>query len=186
MSTDTASGENPYRASEAEVSDLPSDAEIAAAVAVHDRFPLLARAVGPYFGHYARRWHLLEGENRMARPWHWPALLFDFYWLMYRKLYLFAFVYLVLNFIAGAVIALLPAFEVAAVLALLGLKLALCLSANALYRWRCQRLIARMQARFAGNPERLETEIGRRGGTSGWALALAIAFMAVVSVLTEA
>ena len=176
---------NPYAAPDTASQDMPSDAEIADAVSVHDRYPLLARAVGPYFGHYARRWHLREGGGR-SRPWHWPALFFDIYWLMYRKLYLLAFVYLGLSFVAGAVIALLPAYETPAVVAVLLLKVALCVSANALCRWHCNRLVARMQARYADQPERMQAEIGRRGGTSALGLILAIVIMGAISLLAEA
>lgn len=36
---------NPYAAPDIELSDLPSDVEIADAVSVHDRYPLLSKAV---------------------------------------------------------------------------------------------------------------------------------------------
>lgn len=183
----TAAAGNPYAAPEAGLQDLPTDAEIADAVSVHDRYPLLAAAVGHYFGHYARRWHLREGEGEgWSRPWHWPALLFDFYWLMYRKLYLVAFLYLAFGFAMGAVLALFPAYESVALAAMLGLRLVLCVSANELYRWHCRRLIARMQARYPGQPEQMQAEIGRRGGTSGLALAAAIVIMLAVTLLAEA
>lgn len=178
--------ENPYRATDAALHDMPTDQEIADAVAVHDRFPLLAKAVGHYFGHYARRWHLQQGDNRLARPWHWPALLFDFYWLMYRKLYLIAFAYLGLNFVAGAVIALVPEAEMIALLAILALKVVLCLSANQLYRWHCERLIRRTQARHPDQPDRILADVERRGGTSGWALGIAIATMFAITLFAEA
>lgn len=178
--------ENPYRASDVAMPDMPTDQEIADAVSVHDRFPLLAKAVGQYFGHYARRWHLQQGDDRLARPWHWPALLFDFYWLMYRKLYLLAFTYLGLSFVAGAVIALVPAAETGALLAILALKLVLCLSANQVYRWHCERLIRRMQARHPDQPDRVLAELERRGGTSALALVIGIAIMFAITLLAEA
>lgn len=177
---------NPYAAPDAQLPDLPSDAEIADAVALHDRYPLLARVVGDNFGLYARRWKLDRPEGGWARPWHWPALLFDFYWLMYRKMYLAGFVYLGITFVAGAVMAFVPQLEALAVFLLLGFKLALAISANELYRWHCRRLIARVQSRHVDAPERLDAVLRRKGGTSGVALGVAIALMFVITLLGEA
>jgi hypothetical protein len=175
---------NPYAAPESPLPDLPSDAEIADAVAVHDRYPLLANVVGRNFEVYARRWHLDTGGS--ARPWHWPALFFDIYWMLYRKMYLAASAYLVAAFIAGGVIAFFPAFETVALIALFGLKLLLCVNANVLYRWHCQRLIARLQTRFPDQGERLQTELGRRGGTSVLAVIVGGIIIGGINVLAGA
>ena len=177
---------NPYAAPDAELSDLPSDAEIADAVSLHDRYPLLARAVDNNFGIYARRWHLGEPNGRIARPWHWPALFFDVYWLLYRKMYLAALAFFGVGFIAGGVIAFLPDFEILALWVMLALKLTLCLGGNQLYRWHCERLIARQQRRHPGQPERVQAEVERRGGTSGWAVLLGIVVIGAINLLAEA
>ena len=177
-------GSNPYAAPDAALSDLPSDDEIADAVAVHDRHPLLAKVVGDNFALYARRWHLDQGG--WARPWHWPALLFEFYWLMYRKMYLVSLLYFLATFGISAVIGLAPSYAGVALIALLGLRIILCVSANELYRWHCLRQIRRAKARFGSQPDRLQAELVRRGGTSGWALAFAIALNVVITVLGEA
>lgn len=177
---------NPYAAPDTELSDLPSDAEIADAVSLNDRYPLLARAVDNNFWTYAKRWHLGEANGRMARPWHWPALLFDVYWLLYRKMYLAALGFFGLGFIVGGVIALLPEFEVVALIVMLVLKLALCASANQLYRWHCDRLIARQQRRYPDQPERVQAEVRRRGGTSAWAVVMGMVVLGAINVLAGA
>lgn len=177
---------NPYAAPDTELSDLPSDAEIADAVSLNDRYPLLARAVDNNFWTYAKRWHLGEANGRMARPWHWPALFFDVYWLLYRKMYLAALGFFGLGFIAGGVIALLPEFEVVALIIMLVLKLALCASANQLYRWHCDRLIARQQRRYPDQPERVQAEVRRRGGTSAWAVVMGMVVLGAINVLAGA
>lgn len=177
---------NPYAAPDTELSDLPSDAEIADAVSLNDRYPLLARAVDNNFWTYAKRWHLGEASGRMARPWHWPALLFDVYWLLYRKMYLAALGFFGLGFIVGGVIALLPEFEVVALIVMLVLKLALCASANQLYRWHCDRLIARQQRRYPDQPERVQAEVRRRGGTSAWAVVMGMVVLGAINVLAGA
>jgi hypothetical protein len=47
----------------------------------------------------------VDGIDRFAATWHWPAFLAGFWWLLYRKMYLWAFVYLILLFIPYANIA---------------------------------------------------------------------------------
>ncbi len=177
---------NPYAAPDTELSDLPSDAEIADAVSLNDRYPLLARAVDNNFWTYAKRWHLGEANGRMARPWHWPALFFDVYWLLYRKMYLAALGFFGLAFIIGGAMTLLPEFEMVAMFILLALKLALCASANQLYRWHCDRLIARQRRRYPDQPERVQVEVRRRGGTSAWAVVVGMVVLGAINVLSAA
>lgn len=48
--------------------------------------------------HYLKKFAAFTGGNepRFALSWHWPAFLFDpFLWFLYRKLYLYAFIYFV-------------------------------------------------------------------------------------------
>ena len=37
-----------------------------------------------------------NGSDRFSATWHWPAFLVGFWWLLYRKMYLWAFVYFIL------------------------------------------------------------------------------------------
>jgi hypothetical protein len=46
-----------------------------------------------------------DGKDRFAATWHWPALLVGFWWLLYRKMYLWAFVYLIVLIIPYANVA---------------------------------------------------------------------------------
>jgi len=43
--------------------------------------------------------------DRFSPTWHWPAFLVGFWWLLYRKMYLWAFVYFILLFIPYANVA---------------------------------------------------------------------------------
>jgi hypothetical protein len=45
------------------------------------------------------------GIDRFSASWHWPAFLVGFWWLLYRKMYLWAFVYFILLFIPYANVA---------------------------------------------------------------------------------
>ncbi len=43
--------------------------------------------------------------DRFSATWHWPAFLVGFWWLLYRKMYLWAVVYFILLFIPYANVA---------------------------------------------------------------------------------
>jgi hypothetical protein len=45
------------------------------------------------------------GNDRFAATWHWPAFLVGFWWLLYRKMYLWAVVYFLVLIIPYANIA---------------------------------------------------------------------------------
>ncbi len=47
----------------------------------------------------------VDGIDRFSATWHWPAFLVGFWWLLYRKIYLWAFVYFILLFIPYANVA---------------------------------------------------------------------------------
>ncbi|MEN4937311.1 DUF2628 domain-containing protein [Stenotrophomonas sp. TWI1151] len=177
--------EDPYRAPSTALHEAMIDAQIDAAVAVHDRHPLLAKAVGDNFALYARRWHLDDAGGRWPRPWHWPAVLFGFHWLMYRRMYLVALAVLVADFAIGMAMVLLD-LAVGGVVLSLGVRLSLGIFGNALYRWHCRRMVARAQARFTGQPERINAELVRRGGTSRLALGLGLALFVVLRIFEGA
>lgn len=45
------------------------------------------------------------GIDRYSATWHWPAFIVGFWWLLYRKMYRWAFVYFILMFIPYANVA---------------------------------------------------------------------------------
>ena len=54
--------------------------------------------IGPNADRYLQQFRKFTsaGQPRFALSWHWPAFLFDpFLWFLYRKIYLYAFIYLV-------------------------------------------------------------------------------------------
>jgi hypothetical protein len=179
----SASPHDPYAAPAAAVIEAEIDLAIERAAGVHDRHPQLARAVGDNFGLYARRWHLDAPSGRWPRPWHWPAFLFDFFWLLYRRLYLAAALMLVLEFGIGAAVAFSWIGENGSLVLLVGTKVLLGLSANALYLWHCRRLVGRTQARYRDQPARIAAELDRRGGVSKMALGLGFVLYVVIRVL---
>jgi len=47
----------------------------------------------------------VEGIDLFSATWHWPAFLVGFWWLLYRKMYLWAFVFFILLIIPYANVA---------------------------------------------------------------------------------
>ena len=47
----------------------------------------------------------VDGIDHFSATWHWPAFLVGFWWLLYRKMYLWAFVYFILLIIPYANVA---------------------------------------------------------------------------------
>jgi hypothetical protein len=170
---------NPYAAPVA--GDAPSSLD--AAMAVYDRHPRLARVVADNFAVYAELWRLRRDPPGWPRPWNWAAFLFDFKWLLYRRMYGMAVAYVLISMVGGAAIVL-AGMDDAAIWGLtLALKIAVSLAANALYLRRCRAVIARAEAAGAGDGARVEAYIDRRSGVSRLALGLGIVFSVALQAL---
>jgi hypothetical protein len=68
------------------------------AAATLDEGQLWRAFIGPNADRYLEQFKKFTagGGQRFALTWHWPAFLFDpFLWFLYRKMYLYAFVYAV-------------------------------------------------------------------------------------------
>jgi hypothetical protein len=98
-----------------------------------------------------------DGRTRFRLTWHWPAALVGFWWLLYRKLYGWAVVALVL--------ALVP---VANLLAIVGFGL----GANYLYYRHAQKKIGTI--RTALPDANLFITLRQLGGVNRWAMVVAI------------
>ncbi|WMJ71027.1 DUF2628 domain-containing protein [Stenotrophomonas sp. 24(2023)] len=170
-------GINPYAAP----AEGDEQRQLDEAMAVYDRHPRLARIVDNNFAVYVQLWRLDRVPPGWPRLWHWPAFLFDFHWLLYRRMYLLAVLYIVLGYIGGIVIGLAGVANAAVWWVVLAMKLVLALAANGLYLRRCRAVIARAEALHPGDPPRVDAAIDRRRGVSLYALAIGIGW----SVLNE-
>ena len=97
------------------------------------------------------------GRTRFRLTWHWPAALVGFWWLLYRKLYVWAVVALVL--------ALVP---VANLVAIVGFGL----GANYLYYRHAQKKIGAIRAALPD--ANLLITLEQLGGVNRWAMIVAI------------
>jgi hypothetical protein len=93
----------------------------------------------------------IDGIDRFSATWHWPAFLVGFWWLLYRKIYLWAFVYLILLFI--------PYVNVAS-------WITLAVSGNYLYYRYSKETILRIK--ISEHSEDILKILSERGGINKW------------------
>ncbi|HBC71752.1 MAG TPA: hypothetical protein DCZ38_03115 [Coxiellaceae bacterium] len=59
--------------------------------------PLTKDFVGKKYSYYQRRWEkIIAGTKLFGISWNWPAMFLGFFWLAYRKMYLYAFIMFVI------------------------------------------------------------------------------------------
>lgn len=117
--------------------------------------------------------------------WHWPALLITWYWLVYRKMWAWSLLYMVLPFLLllpfGLLAALLGTHRAADAIPMLylaALYVAPPLLANGAYYRHCRKLMAAQLAR-GGSREQYLAQLEARGGTSNLAVAVIGALLLV-------
>ncbi len=145
--------------------------------------------------YYLRQFARFDEAGKSGITWHWPALFVTFYWLLYRKMWLNAFLY----FIAPYAV-MIPVGIVAAIIGIPGrgdtilavgnliflgaVFLLPPLYANALYYRHCRKKIAEVRA-SSHDVQRQLGELTGKGGTSGVIIIflLVFVFIAVLGIL---
>jgi Protein of unknown function (DUF2628) len=173
---------NPYAAPQ-----TPADMTNAAIAPAHDLTREEVEAfVGDRHSYYWRAWkHAVGGSLRAG--FNWPAFLFSFFWLLYRKMYRVFLIAMaaiiglgVLQAVAGAI----TGADLAAVDRLTNFALAMTvgLLANGLYLRRARQVIGSARAQEPDAQRRVEL-LRARGGTSWIALLLGIAVAIALGAL---
>jgi len=111
---------------------------------------------------YLHRFRSFKKRKRISFSitWHWPTFLVGFWWMFYRKLYLWGFLEFALTLVPGLCLISRPAFA---------------LAANYLMYKRAARTIVSLKAKNPSKDARLLKEaIHRSGGTDPWIPYLAI------------
>jgi hypothetical protein len=49
--------------------------------------------------YYLRQFARFDADGKVSATWHWPAFFVTFYWMLYRKMWLFALVYFILPYL---------------------------------------------------------------------------------------
>lgn len=123
---------------------------------------LYAAFVGDNYAYYARRWASIARSGQRF-SFNWPAFWLNFVWLAYRKMYLYAFLYVLFIVVESAIEIVLNVPDRA------GLAIALAIGvvtggyANYVYRLHAEKIIAGVEA---AQSQDAAAEAARRGGTS--------------------
>lgn len=119
--------------------------------------------VGPknhdYYLHHFAAFH---SYGKAGASWHWPAFFFSFFWFLYRKMWLDAFLYLFWSFFILSVDA---AMHCNFILYFVGIFIVPSMYANALYYNHCKDKISAVKASPHDLQRQLD-ELSRKGGTS--------------------
>jgi Tfp pilus assembly protein PilE len=130
----------------------------------------LALFIGPnadrYLGKFAR--FRREGGDSFAATWHWPAFLFSFWWMLYRKMYLWAALVLLLGCVPYTTLVMMAVFG---------------LCGNYLYYRHAKRSVAEIRS-GTGTDVEVAAKLARAGGVNNVAVVVApLLLFAVIGIL---
>lgn len=143
---------------------------------------LYAAVVGRNFAVYRRRWRLDQGVPHASGTWHWPAFLFGLPWMMYRRMYRVAMLWVAVLVASSVAEALLDVPQAFSSISSLALGVTAGVFANHWYLRHCQRQIAQARALVGSDPAALEQELARRGDVSWLGLVLSLAAILLLLV----
>ena len=172
--------QSPYQAPATGAADAPSDDEFYKAV------------IGPknqvrYLSYFSR----FDAASGVGVSWHWPAFFVSFYWLLYRKMWLYALLYFfapyLLLFLFGIIAGVSGAdafIGVGYFVWLAGVLIVIPMYANALYYRHCRKIITEVKT-SSSEPQRQLGELAAKGGTSGIVgiIVLIFVLIAVLGIL---
>lgn len=165
------SAQDPYAAPASSIEQAP---------ALTDDLQAYAAFVGPRFPAYRRKWRL-DLATASANSWHWPAFLLGAFWMLYRRMYATAALWvggLILISILETV------FEVSDNVSMI-LTIAASAAAGAagspLYLRHTQRMIARVGALHPDDTAAMHAALAARGGTSWPAVVLGLLAFVLLS-----
>ena len=171
--------DDPYRAPDTASALLAGSAQDSQPL--QGEMALYAAVVGRNFALYRRRWRLDQGVPRASGTWHWPAFLFGLPWMMYRRMYRVAMLWIAVLVVSSVAEALLDVPQAFSSISSLALGVTAGVFANHWYLRHCQRQIAQARALKGNDPVALQQELARRGDVS-W-LGLVLSLVAVLALL---
>lgn len=134
--------------------------------------------------YYIEKFLQFDRDGKTSLSWHWPAFFVTFYWLLYRKMWLNAFLYMISPYVVAIILTIITVAlgTVGAAIAGLGYFIFLLalfilppLYANTWYYKQAKQKIADT-AVFANNPQKRFGILAGRGGTSGIIIILIMVF----------
>lgn len=110
---------------------------------------------------YLSKWEpYMDDEKSISPTWNWPAFLFTFFWLAFRKMYLFLFLYYIITF---AILYISPV-EIESLLSFC-FYIFMGMYGNKLYFIHCKSKIKKIKA-SSSNQEEILSTIENKGGCS--------------------
>jgi type II secretory pathway pseudopilin PulG len=148
-------------------------------------------AIGPKNQeYYLRQFARFDANGKVSASWHWPAFFVTFYWMLYRKMWLYALIYFffpyVLFGLTGATMGLADGsanFLIGAtyLLYIAGILFLVPMYASALYYNHCKKQIAATKASTT-DVQRQLGELAGKGGTSNIVI-LFLLFFVLIALL---
>lgn len=143
---------------------------------------LYAAVVGRNFALYRGRWRLDQGVPHGSGTWHWPAFLFGLPWMMYRRMYRVAMLWVTVLVATSVAEALLDVPQAFSSISSLALGVTAGVLANHWYLRHCQRQIALARALTGSDPAALQQQLARRGDVSWRGLVLSFVLVGLLVV----
>ena len=160
----------------------------------NDATPLYEAVVGPRnTGYYLAYFRRADTRGYAPVSWHWPAFFFGFFWLLYRRQYRWALIFMAVSLTLTAAASMLlasgaggwvtPAYYVA----MLAFQMVYVpLQANAIYYGWARHEVAAAQTAFPGQPRQQAQHLASRGGVLGNIGLIAAASFAALMMLSQA
>lgn len=140
--------------------------------------------------YYLRRFARFDADGKVSATWHWPAFFVTFYWMLYRKMWLFALIYFFLPYVFFGLMGATAGVTNGSAIFLIGTVYLLYLAgilflapmyANALYYNHCKKQISAAKASTT-DVQRQLGELAGKGGTSNIVIII-ILFFAIIALL---
>ena len=122
--------------------------------------------VGKKYVYYQRKWAQLR-QNPTAFSFNVAAFLFGVLWMAYRKMYLYAWIFIAILFIETLVEIIFDVSDKLSNAITIGFYVVCGTQSNTLYKYHVEKKIKEITATVP--PEQLDAELIKRGGTSVWA-----------------
>ncbi|WP_313244740.1 GYF domain-containing protein [Stenotrophomonas rhizophila] len=142
-----------------------------------------AAFVGANFPVYRRKWRLdltADGAAASTNAWNWPAFLFGAFWMLYRRMYAVAAMWIGALTVLSILETLIDVSDSVSLVITLGASVAAGSVGNHLYLRHTQRMIALAEARHPGDAPAQHAALAGLGGTRWSAVLVGMAIYIVV------
>jgi len=133
----------------------------------------LRAAIGPRADYYLRHWRAMD-EKGKGYDWNWAACFLNFYWMIFRKMWLALVLFILANIAVSLVGVAVPALDKYTFVLMILLTFVTGSYGNRFYRRQTEKLVAR---------DLSVEQLAKSGGTSPLALMIALVLTIGLAVL---